>query len=162
MDEIPKQHDSCSKSFNSMIAEGFCKIAQLYDFRCFNLIWVWGIWICRETSDSGPLVAVICILKMAANWTSWSLSVMRKHDGWSFLIHFEGQKGVRMFKNMSEKIFENHLNPFLRFLLRFEAAIEPKLKFRSKIVIWHDRWANEESIPRFSGSRKLILASNIL
>ena len=46
-----------------------CKIAQLYDFGCFNLIWVWGIQICRDTSCPSPLVAATGDLKMAADIT---------------------------------------------------------------------------------------------
>ena len=82
-----------------------------------NLIWVWGIRICRDISDSSPLVAVICVLKMAANYASRALLVMRKHDGWSFQINFAGQKGVIMFKNMNclRKILTIILSYFIDF-----------------------------------------------
>ena len=42
---------------------------HLYEIDCFNLIWVWGIRICREISCPSHLVATICDLKMAADIT---------------------------------------------------------------------------------------------
>ena len=104
-----------SVSFSSMIWRPDCKIVQLCFNGCSNLIWVWRIRICRDISDSSPLVAVICVLKMAANKTSRTLLIIRKPDGWIFMIHFRDWKGIRMLKNMSEKLLKINWISFCDF-----------------------------------------------
>ena len=56
-----------SMSPNGISAKQVCKVVHLYGDKCFNLIRVWGIQICRDTSSPSPLVATIGILKIAAD-----------------------------------------------------------------------------------------------
>ncbi len=72
-----------------MSAEEVCKIVQLYDVGCFNIIKVWGVQICRDTSCSGPLVVAIGILKMAADIffkPNVNNSIASCNDEWGILM----------------------------------------------------------------------------
>ncbi len=55
--------------YKSLAAEEVCKIVHLHNNGCFNLIWVWGIQICRDINSPSPLAAAIDDLKMAADMT---------------------------------------------------------------------------------------------
>ena len=54
-----------SRSYKSLAAEEVCKIVHLHNNGCFNLIWVWGIQICRDINSPSPLVAIIFDSNMA-------------------------------------------------------------------------------------------------